>query len=199
MQRIAEQVQKLVTTERIFKDDSPKDNILNEKAAKKIHEAGNCKLHEVQQGTMSTLLFIHRGVCPCRGKLKMSEEMLSSIGQTFKQLIADAYMTFQGTRGAKHGVQPWRKHHFLAKEFMRKINKKGIYTSILDRFQNDEVFHASQLQDNWTKEWCEYLENNRYFAQCPSRTTETIRCVVSFSVRSETSGERPYEKSSRLS
>ena len=49
MQRIAEQDQKLVTTERIFKGDALKDNILSEKAAKKIHEAGNCELHEVQQ------------------------------------------------------------------------------------------------------------------------------------------------------
>ena len=88
----------------------------------------------------------------------MSEAMLSSIRQTFKPLIADACMTFQGTRGARHGVQPWQKHHFLAKEFLKKIHKKGIYTSILDRFQNDEVFHESQLQHNWTKEWCEYLD-----------------------------------------
>ena len=36
----------------------------------------------------------------------MSEEMLSSIRQQFKQLIADAYMTFQGTRGARRGAQP---------------------------------------------------------------------------------------------
>ena len=88
----------------------------------------------------------------------MSEEMLSGIGQKIKQLIADAYITFQGTRGARHGIQPWQKHHFFAKEFMRKIHKRGLYTSILDRFQNDEVFHASQLPHNWTKEWCEYLD-----------------------------------------
>ena len=31
---------------------------------------------------------------------------------------------------------------------MRNIHKKEIYTSILDRFQNEEVFHASQLQHN---------------------------------------------------
>ena len=74
-----------------------------------------------------------------------------------KQLSADAYMTFQGTRGARHGAQPWQKHHFLANEFMRKIHKKGMKTSILDRLQNDEVFHASHLQQNWTKEWCECL------------------------------------------
>ena len=88
----------------------------------------------------------------------MSEEMLSCIRQKFKQLIADAYMTFQSSRGDKDDAQPWQKHHFLAKEFMRKINRKGIYTSIPDRFQNDEVFHASQLQHNWTKEWCEHLD-----------------------------------------
>ena len=39
-----------------------------------------------------------------------------------------------------------------------KDQQKGIFSSILDRFQNDEVFHASQLQHNWTKEWCEYLD-----------------------------------------
>ena len=84
--------------------------------------------------------------------------------------------------------QPWQKHHFLAKEFMRKIGKKGIYSSILDRFQNDEVCHASQLQHNWTKEWCEHL-----FAQSLSRTFGTIRYVVSFSVRSETNGKRTHK------
>ena len=37
------QVQKLVNTKEILKDDSPEDNILSEKAAKKIHEASNCE------------------------------------------------------------------------------------------------------------------------------------------------------------
>ena len=50
MQRIAEQVQKLVNKER-FSEDSLKDNMISEKAAKEIHEAGNCELHEVQQRT----------------------------------------------------------------------------------------------------------------------------------------------------
>ena len=34
---------------------------------------------------------------------------------------------------------------------------QGVYAKNWDRFQNDEVFHASQLQHNLTKEWCEYL------------------------------------------
>ena len=39
------------TTKEILKDDSPKGNILSEKAVKKFHEAGNCESHEVQQRT----------------------------------------------------------------------------------------------------------------------------------------------------
>ena len=41
---------------------------------------------------------------------------------------------------------------------VREIHKKRTSSSVLDRLQNDEVFHASQPQDNWTKEWCEYLD-----------------------------------------
>ena len=61
-------------------------------------------------------------------------------------------------RRAKHGVQLWQKHHLDAKGFMRKITQKGKYTSILDRFQNDDVFHSSQRQHNWTEESSKYLD-----------------------------------------
>ena len=105
-----------MTTRENFKDDSLLDNTLSEQALKKIHEAGNCELHEIQQRTdkvqcQRCYSYIDAGfqVCPCGGQLNMSEEMLSSIRQKFKQLIADAYMTFQGTRGARHGIQPWQK------------------------------------------------------------------------------------------
>ena len=152
----------LCLRKKFLKDDSPKDNILSDQAAKKILEASNCELHEIQQRTNKVhcqhcYSYIEAGfqVCSCGGQLDMSEEMLSSIRQKIKQLIADAFLTF---RGARHGAQPCQKHHFLAKEFMRKIGKKGIYSSMHNRFRNDEVLHASQLQHNWTKEWCEYLD-----------------------------------------
>ena len=89
----------------------------------------------------------------------MSEEMLSSIRQKFKQLIADACMTFQGTRGARHGVQSLQNHHYIAKEFMREIHKKEICTSILGRFQKNganiwitskqSILRTMSLQNNW--------------------------------------------------
>ena len=83
---------------RKFKDDSPEDNILSEKAVKKIHEAGNCESFEIQLRTNKVpcqrcYSYIEAGfqVCPCGGQLNMSEEMLSSTKQNFKQLIADAF------------------------------------------------------------------------------------------------------------
>ena len=160
MQRIAEYVQKLVTTKFFLEGNPLEDNILSEKAVKKIHEAGICELHETHRRTNKVQCqrcqsHAEAGfqVCPCGGQLNMSEEMLSSFRQKNKQLIADAYVTFHGTRGASHCAQPWRKHHFPAKEFIRKNGNKGISSSILD-----EVFHASQLHHNWAKEWCEYLD-----------------------------------------
>ena len=74
MQRIAEQVQKLVNTESFFLGDPLEDNILSEKAVKKIHEAGNCELHEVQRRTdkvqcQRCYSYVEAGfqVCPCGG------------------------------------------------------------------------------------------------------------------------------------
>ena len=41
----------------------------------------------------------------------------------------------------KYDAQLEQKHHFIAKEFMRKINKK-------DRFQSNQVFRAMPLRNN---------------------------------------------------
>ena len=127
----------------------------------------------------------------------MSEEMLFSITQKSKQLIADAYMTFHGTRGARHGVQLWQKASLQCQEVMIKIHKKGVFTSFLDRFQNDEAFHAGQTQKIGRKRMVRFFglhQNNRYYAQCFSRTVGTIRRVVSFSVRAETKWRKAQKR-----
>ena len=41
----------------------------------------------------------------------------------------------------------------------RGVLKRGKYTSILDRWQNDEVYRESQLAHGWTDEWVKYLDN----------------------------------------
>ena len=84
--------------------------------AKKIHETGNCELREIQHRNHKvqcqrcySVIEAAFQVRPCRAQLNMSEEMFSSIRQKFKQLVADAYMTLQEPRGARHGAQPWQK------------------------------------------------------------------------------------------
>ena len=42
----------------------------------------------------------------------------------------------------KYDAQPEQKHHFIAKEFIKKIKKMYVYTSILDRFQNILIFRT---------------------------------------------------------
>ena len=83
MQRIAEQVQKLENTERISEAGSPKYNILSEKAAKKIHEAGSCELHEIQQRTGKVqcqlcFSFIEAGFQVCQKKCFPAKDKILS-------------------------------------------------------------------------------------------------------------------------
>ena len=170
-----------------LKDDSPEDNLQSEKAAKKIYEAGNCELHESQQRSdkvhcQRRYSYIEAGfqVCPCGGKLCFSEELLFQQKTKIKQRIADAYVPFQGTRGAKHGVQPWQTHHFWGNEFMRKINKKGnifVGSWPLPEWWSITCKPATKTgQKNGANIWI--IQNNRYFARSPCRTTGRKRYVL---------------------
>ena len=131
----------------------------------------------------------------------MSEEMLSSIRPKFKQLIADARVTFQGTRGARHGFQPWQKHHFLAKGFVRKIHKKKESTRrFLTASRTMKYFMQASSnisgRKNGANIWITSEQST--FARSLSGTIGTVRHVVSFSVQSETNGKRTHKKPSRL-
>ena len=118
----------------------------------------------------------------------MSEEMLSSIRQKFKQLIADSYMTFQGTRGARHGAQPWQKHHFPAKGFMRKI---GIAFKMMKNFMQANNITGRK---NGANIWLTSEQSILRTKLLQNNWNDTL----SFSVRFETNGKRTHKKPSRL-
>ena len=85
---------------------------------------------------------------------------------------------------------------------MRKIGKKRIYSTILDPFQNDEVFHVSQLQHNWTKEWCEYLDYIRTIDISHTASPEQLEryaTLYHFRYDPKKNGKRTSKKPSRLS
>ena len=73
---------------------------------------------------------------------------------------------------------------------MRKINKRRFFTVVLDRFQNDEVFRASQLQRNWTREWCEDLD----YIKTIDITHNASAALYHFSVPSKIYGDTPFQK-----
>ena len=131
MQRISEQVQKLVNTERIWKEDPPGNNILSAKASKKMFDAGNCELNG---HIMSAMLFVRglwirsvslrRQLHVCRGNvLLLTKKIQATHRRRLHDISEDAW-------SKAWCFQPWQKHLFQDKQ----------YTSILDYFQNDGNF-----------------------------------------------------------
>ena len=45
-----------------------------------------------------------------------------------------------------------------AMDARRGATKRHEYTSVMDRWQNDEMYRASQLVHGWTEEWVKYLD-----------------------------------------
>ena len=56
-------------------------------------------------------------------------------------------------RGARHGSSQAQCDYFPAKQCYKKAVKNG-FKSVHDRFLNNEVYCASQLNVNWTQETC---------------------------------------------
>ena len=53
----------------------------------------------------------------------------------------------------------------------RGVLERCKYTSILDRWQKDEVYRASQLVHGWTDEWVKYLDVERRRGEWEEDTT----------------------------
>ena len=63
-------------------------------------------------------------------------------------------------RGYKPGPDLWQEHHHKAKDALRGCSKnKRLYTSIWDRWQNDETYRESQLASDWTDAGVRYLDH----------------------------------------
>ena len=52
-------------------------------------------------------------------------------------------ISLQKTRGVKHDLRLYQEDDQRAKDLMRKIKKKDIYTAIFDRLQRDETVHET--------------------------------------------------------
>ena len=147
-----------------------------------------------KQSTTSTLLFIHWSWIS-----RMSDEMLSSIRQKFKQLLP--ILTWHSKEREEPGMvlSHGKSISTLPKGLWEKSTRRWYIRWCLTAFKLKYFMLASyNIIDRRMVRKSGLHSNNRYYAQCLSRTTETIRSVVPSSVRSETHGESPNKKAPRL-
>ena len=150
---------------------------------------------------MSPLLFIHWSwisSTSTRKNLDMSDEMRSSIRQTFKQLIADAYMTFHGTRGASRG-----KNIIISlKEFMSMFHKRESMRRFLTASRMTKYFMQASYNITGQKNGANILDYVRTIDITHNASPEQLEryaALYNFRLRSDTNGERPFQKPPRLS
>ena len=62
------------------------------------------------------------------------------------------------SRGAKHGLSQWQYDHWKAGDARKGARKKG-KDFIVQRWQEDETYRASQTVHGWTEEYCRYLDD----------------------------------------
>ena len=130
-----------------------------------FYEMGNMELIEVGQSSAiiqcsSCLKHVWQGVnmCQCGVCSRPNQSTLDRIREAFAALKTLYYRTRDAIwRGMKSGHNPWQKDHHTAMDAKRRVQKRGKYTSIMDRWQNDEVYRESQLVHGWT-DWVKYLD-----------------------------------------
>ena len=75
------------------------------------------------------------------------------------------------TRGSKCGPNLLQQHHHKAREALRSATEGDrAFTSIWDRWQNDQIYRKSQLAHNWSDAWVRYLDHIVHFSICHNAT-----------------------------
>ena len=89
--------------------------------------------------------------------------MIRRIKAAFEILKAPSFRTSVVTAKGdyKRGPNLWQEHHHKAKDAQQFTKKKGgrKFTSIWDRWQNDENYRESQLAIDWSDAWVRYLDH----------------------------------------
>ena len=87
--------------------------------------------------------------------------MIRCIKAAFEILKAHYFRTSVVTaRGYTHSPNLWQEHHHQAKDALRSTKKgERNFTSIWDRWQNNETCRESQLAIDWSNAWVRYLDH----------------------------------------
>ena len=128
-----------------------------QESSQAIFEIGNVELIELKTSSIqcpSCLHYVFKGtiLCACGKHMRPDQEMIRRVKAPFEILKAPYFRTSVVTaRGYKHGPNLWQEHHHKAKDALRGTKKgEREFTSIWDRWQNDETYRKSQLAINWS-------------------------------------------------
>ena len=94
-----------------------------------------------------------------RRLVRRNQSTMDRTREAFAALKTPYYRTTViPSRGRRSGHNPWKMDHQKAMDARRGATKRHEYTSILDRWPNDEIYRASQLVHGWTEGWVKYLD-----------------------------------------
>ena len=98
--------------------------------------------------------------CQCGVGLRPNQDTMDRIRINFAALKTSHFRTTQiSSRGKKSGHHPWQTDPAKATDARRGATKNSRkFTSILGRWQNNEIYPASQLVHGWTEEYVKYLD-----------------------------------------
>ena len=140
--------------------------IFSEESSRAIYERSNMELMELRQTSatiecLSCLKHVPEelNMCPCGVWLRPNQSTTDQIRAAFAALKTLHYRTTVIlSRGRKSGHNQWKMDHQKAMDASRGATKRHEYTSLRDRWQNDEMYRASRLVHGWTEEWVKYLD-----------------------------------------
>ena len=139
--------------------------IFREESSRVIYEMGNLELIELRQTSAtiqspSCLKHVPEGLnmCLCGVWFRLNQDMMDRIKARFEALITTYYRAKFHSRGKRHGHNQWQKYHQKAADAKRGAKKRGDRPSIVSRWQNDEIFRASQVAIGWTETYVKYLD-----------------------------------------
>ena len=146
--------------------DLAKDKtIFSEESSLAIFGMGKVELIELKKTSIQCPPCLHHvfeGATACKcGKLQRpNKNVMDRIKEAFEALKAPYYRTSPIiTRGSKCGPHPWQQHHHKVRNAFRSASKcDKNFSSIWDRWQQDEIYKKSQLSRNLTDARVRHLD-----------------------------------------
>ena len=150
-----------------IRDDLSKGGmIFSEESSRAIYEMANMELTELTQtsATIHCLSYLKHvpqelNMCQCGVWRRPNQSTMDRIRTAFAALkTPNCRTTVILSRGRKSGHNQWQVDHQEAMDARRGATKRHEYTSILDRWQNDERYRASWMVHGLTGEWVMYFD-----------------------------------------